>query len=86
MAAKRKQGGRRKIPILINFTVEAAKYLKEESLRTGRPMNMILEDSLMGRHRPADIQASIIAKSRELNVPHSVVEERALRAYLGLGK
>ena len=70
---------------MINLTREAFEYLKAESARTGRPMNMILEDLLMGRgHFPPDLEEWLNARSRELNVPRPVLIERILMEKSGL--
>jgi hypothetical protein len=61
VAAKRKPSKMLKIPTMINLTQEAARFLKEESKRTGLPMNVIVEDLLMGRHRfPPDLEERIL--------------------------
>ena len=72
---------------MINLSPEAKRFLDEENKRTQVPRNIIVENLIMGKHIfPPDLEARIMAKSRELNVPHSVVIERALMAYFGLGK
>lgn len=71
---------RRKIPKLINFDPGTVEFLKGEQSRLGgRPMNIIIEDLVLGRGRFApDIERWIAAKSYAMNLPRDLFIERIL--------